>query len=155
MRIRTRCVADRMALVAAAPPSRLEKFATRTHRVVPAAAGCVTAITPASPMARFVLRDGCRRLLATKGNTMRHIMIAGLGLLLATQAFAQGSTTAKSRAEHKADAAAAYDGDRAVTPTDVNAPSNHWGKKEAPESKPRPCSYDGAMSDEDIERCRR
>ena len=107
-------------------------------------------------MARFVLRDGCRHLPAAKGNTMRHIMIAGLGLLLATQAFAQGSTTtAKSRTAHKTEAAAAYDGDRAVTPTDVNAPSNHWGKKEAPESKPRPCSYDGAMSDEDIERCRR
>jgi len=106
-------------------------------------------------MARFVLGDGCRHLLATKGNTMRHFMIAGLGLLLATQAFAQGSTTTKSHTARKADAAAAYDADRAVTPPDTNAPSNNWGKKEAPGNKPRPCSYDGAMSDEDIERCRR
>ncbi len=88
---------------------------------------------------------------------MRHIVIAGLGLLLATQAFAQGSSSAKSRAEHKAnaEAAAGYDADRAATPPDANAPGNNWGKKEAPQSKPRPCSYDGAMSDEDIERCRR
>jgi len=88
---------------------------------------------------------------------MRHIVIVGLGLLLATQAFAQGTPGAKSRAERKgrAETAAGYDADRTVTPTDANAPGNNWGKKEAPASKPRPCSYDGAMSDEDIERCRR
>jgi len=88
---------------------------------------------------------------------MRHLMIAGLGLLLATQAFAQGSTAAKSHAARNAntEAAAAYDVDRAATAPDFNAPGNGWGKKEVPESKPKSCSYDGAMSDEDIERCRR
>ena len=108
-------------------------------------------------MARIVLPDDGRQLLATTGNTMRHILILSLGLLLTTQAFAQGSSSAKARAEHKtnAETVAGYDAGRTVTPTDANAPGNNWGKKEAPQNKPRPCSYDGAMSDEDIERCRR
>ncbi|MEP7044766.1 MAG: hypothetical protein ABI843_17000 [Dokdonella sp.] len=88
---------------------------------------------------------------------MRHIIIAGLGALLATQAFAQGSTASKSRSGRKAntETAALYDANRNVTAPDANAPGNNWGKKEAPASKPRTCSYDGAMSDEDIARCRR
>lgn len=88
---------------------------------------------------------------------MRHIVIVSLGLLMATQAFAQGPFSAKSRAERKAQAetAAGYDAGRAVTPPDANAPGNNWGRKEAPQSKLRTCSYDGTMSDEDIERCRR